>query len=74
MSPQSNGMSEAFVNTIKADYIAGANRSTAAAIIEQIPSWIEDYNTVAPLSALGFKSRLEYRSEQQSEQKLAQQS
>ena len=74
MSPQSNEMSEAFVNTIKPDYVAGADRSTAAAIIEQISPWIEDYTAVAPHSALGFKSPLEYRGEQQSEQKLAQMS
>jgi hypothetical protein len=67
-------MSEAFVNTIKGDYIAGANRSTTAAIIEQISSWIEDYTAVAPFSALGFRSRLEYCGEQQSEQNLAQKS
>ena len=36
MSPQSNGMSEAFVNTMKRDYVAGADRSTAAAVLEQI--------------------------------------
>jgi transposase InsO family protein len=47
-SPQSNGMSEAFVNTIKRDYVAGADRSTAAAVLEQISSWVEDYNAVAP--------------------------
>lgn len=33
MSPQSNGMSEAFVNTIKRDYVAGADRSTARAVL-----------------------------------------
>ena len=74
MSAQSNGMSKAFVNTSKRDYVAGADRSTAAAIIEQISSWIEDYNAVAPHSALGFKSPLEYRGEQQPEQELAQMS
>lgn len=75
MSPQSNGMSEAFVNTIKRDYVAGADRSTAAAIMDQISSWVADYNAVAPHSALGFKSPLEYRSEQQqSVEELAQMS
>lgn len=63
-SPQSNGMSEAFVNTIKRDYVAGADRSTAGAVMDQISSWIEDYNTEAPHSALGYKSPREYRSEQ----------
>jgi putative transposase len=74
MSPQSNGMSEAFVNTMKRDYVAGADRSTAAAVLQQIPSWIEDYNAVAPHSALAFKSPLEYRREHQSVDELAQMS
>lgn len=74
MSPQSNGMSEAFVNTMKRDYVAGADRSTAAAVLEQISSWVEDYNAVAPHSALGYKSPVEYRREQQSKQELAQMS
>jgi putative transposase len=74
MSPQSNGMSEAFVNTMKRDYVAGADLSTAAAVMEQIPAWIEDYNTVAPHSALDFKSPLEYRAEKPSTHELAQMS
>lgn len=61
-SPQSNGMSEAFVNTLRRDYLAGADRSTAALVLEQIPAWIADYNAVAPHSALGFQSPQQYRS------------
>lgn len=61
-SPQSNGMSEAFVNTLRRDYIAGADLSTAAAVLDQIPAWIADYNAVAPHSALGFQSPQQYRS------------
>ena len=61
-SPQSNGMSEAFVNTIKRDYVAGADRSSAASILAQIPAWIADYNAVAPHSALGYQSPQQYRS------------
>jgi len=61
-SPQSNGMSEAFVNTLRRDYIVGAELSTAAAVLEQIPAWIADYNAVAPHSALGFQSPQQYRS------------
>jgi transposase InsO family protein len=60
-SPQSNGMSEAFVNTLKRDYVAGADRSSAAVILAQLPEWITDYNAVAPHSALGYVSPLEYR-------------
>jgi putative transposase len=62
-SPESNGMSEAFVNTLRRDYVAGADRSTAAAVLEAIPAWITDYNAVAPHSALGFKAPQQYRHE-----------
>jgi len=61
-SPESNGMSEAFVNTLRRDYIVGADLSTAAMVLEQIPAWIADYNAVAPHSALGYQSPQQYRS------------
>ncbi|MGI9091491.1 MAG: DDE-type integrase/transposase/recombinase [Gemmatimonadaceae bacterium] len=60
-SPQSNGMSEAFVNTLRRDYLDGADRSTAAAVLDQVPSWISDYNGIAPHSALGYHAPAEYR-------------
>ena len=60
-SPESNGMSEAFVNTLRRDYLAGADLSTAAVVLEQIPVWIVDYNAVAPHSALGYQSPQQYR-------------
>ncbi len=60
-SPQSNGMSEAFVNTLRRDYIAGADLGTAAAVLDQVSAWIADYNGVAPHSALGYRAPVEYR-------------
>ena len=60
-SPESNGMSEAFVNTMRRDYLAGADLSSAAAVLEQIPVWFADYNAVAPHSALGYTSPQKYR-------------
>ena len=63
-SPQSNGMSEAFVNTLRRDYIAGADLSTAAVLLAQIPTWLDDYNAIAPHSALSFQSPWQYRSTQ----------
>lgn len=62
-SPESNGMSEAFVNTLKRDYVESAMLWTAERVILQIPGWIEDYNTQAPHSSLGMKSPTEYRAE-----------
>ena len=61
-SPQSNGMSEAFVNTLRRDYIVGADLSTAAIVLDQIPGWIADYNAIAPHSALGYQSPHQYLS------------
>ena len=60
-SPESNGMSEAFVNTLRRDYFAGADLSTAGAVRDQLPAWFADYNTVAPHSALGYQSPHQYR-------------
>ncbi len=49
-------MSEAFVNTLRRDYIVGAHLATAATVLDQIPAWIADYNAAAPHSALGYQS------------------
>ena len=54
-------MSEAFVNTMRRDYFAGADLSTAI-VLEQVPAWLVDYNAVAPHSALGYQSPQQYRS------------
>ena len=37
-SPQSNEMSETFVNTLRRGYLAGADRSTAASLLDQVPN------------------------------------
>jgi transposase InsO family protein len=63
-SPESNGMAEAFVNTIKRDYVGGANLSDAQTVIRQIPAWLEDYNRFAPHSALGFLSPKDFHAQQ----------
>ena len=62
-SPQSNGMSEAFVNTLKRDYVDGADCATAATVLGQLEPWLEDYNEVAPHSALGYRSPRQYQRE-----------
>ena len=60
-SPESNGMAEAFVNTLKRDYVQGADLSDADAVIQQLPAWLEDYNEIAPHSALQNLSPREWR-------------
>lgn len=60
-SPESNGMSEALVKTIKRDYVYVNDCETASKVVEMGPSWFNDYNHTAPHSALGMKSPMEYR-------------
>lgn len=60
-SPESNGMSEAFVKTFKRDYVSTHELPDAATVIRQLPEWFEDYNTVAPHSGLKYLSPREYR-------------
>jgi putative transposase len=62
-SPQSNGMAESFVNTLKRDYISQMDRSTAAAVLSQLPDVFEHFNEVHPHSALKWKSPRMYRRE-----------
>jgi len=62
-SPESNGMSEAFVNTLRRDYVSGADRRDAATLLDQVTAWIADYNAVAPHSSLGYRSPHQYRTE-----------
>ncbi|AHI06544.1 integrase catalytic region [Bdellovibrio bacteriovorus W] len=60
-SPESNGMAEAFVKTIKRDYVYQADCDSAETVLKLLPEWFADYNHVAPHSALGMKSPVEYK-------------
>jgi putative transposase len=60
-SPESNGISEAFHHTLRRDYIDGADLSSAAAVLAQLPEWVTDYRTFAPHSSLGMRTPIEYR-------------
>lgn len=57
-------MPEAFVQTLKQDYVSGADPRSAAAVLEHLPRWIPDYNAVTPHSALGYDSPLGFRKRQ----------
>lgn len=59
-SPQSNGMAEAFVRTIKRDYMRVSELPDARTVIELLPKWFEHYNTVHPHRALGYRSPREF--------------
>ena len=59
-SPQSNGMAEAFVRTIKRDYVHVSPRPDAVTVMHQLSSWFGHYNEVHPHKALGYRSPREF--------------
>lgn len=59
-SPESNGVSEAFVKTLKRDYARIQPRPDALTVLAQLPAWIEDYNTNHPHSGLQMRSPREF--------------
>jgi putative transposase len=63
-SPQSNGMAESFVKTLKRDYAKLADKPDSASVMEQLPGWFEHYNTKHPHSALQYMSPRMFREKQ----------
>lgn len=60
-SPESNGMSESFVKTLKRDYVRVTPLPDAQTVLGLVAGWITDYNTVHPHSALRMRSPVEFR-------------
>jgi len=60
-SPQSNGMAEAFVKTLKRDYARVNPCPDAASVLRRLDGWFEHYNTVHPHKALRYRSPREFR-------------
>jgi putative transposase len=59
-SPESNGMSEAFVKTFKRDYLRINPLPDAPTTLRQVAGWIDDYNEIHPHSALRMRSPREF--------------
>ena len=53
-SPQSNGMAESFVKTLKRDYDKLENRTDSKTVMAQLQGWFYDYNFYHPHSAFGY--------------------
>jgi hypothetical protein len=51
---RANGMAEAFVRTLKRDYVRVSARPDARTVINQLPIRIDHYNRVHPHRALGY--------------------
>lgn len=60
-SPQSNGMAESLVKTLKRDYLPYMNLSNAQTALTELPRVVELYNNEHPHSALGYLSPREFR-------------
>lgn len=60
-SPESNGMSEAFVKTLKRDYAQNVILIDAATVLDLLTGWFDDYNESHPHSGLRFLSPREFR-------------
>lgn len=60
-SPESNGMAESFVKTFKRDYVYMHELKDAVTVMEQLPSWFEDYNEYHPHKGLKMRSPREHR-------------
>lgn len=59
-SPQSNGMAEAFVKTMKRDYVQLTPLPDARTALQLIGGWIDDYNDNHPHSGLRMRSPREF--------------
>jgi putative transposase len=60
-SPESNGMAEAFVKTLKRDYARNVILTNAEIVLALLPAWFDDYNESHPHSGLRFLSPREFR-------------
>jgi len=59
-SPESNGMAEAFVKTVKRDYVSVTDRPDAATVLSRLAGWFEDYNEWHPHKGLRMQSPREF--------------
>ena len=59
-SPQSNGVSEAFVHTLKRDYVRVTPLPDAWSVLGLIGAWFDDYNDNHPHSGLKMRSPREF--------------
>ena len=55
-----NGMAEAFVRTLKRDYVRVSPVPDTETVMRLLPSWMAHYNEVHPHKALGYRSPREF--------------
>lgn len=59
-SPESNGLAEALVRTLKRDYVRVNPLPDALTVLRQLHRWFADYNDNHPHSGLGMRSPREF--------------
>jgi transposase InsO family protein len=59
-SPESNGLAEALVRTLKRDYVRINPLPDAVTVLQQLHRWFADYNDNHPHSGLGMRSPREF--------------
>ena len=65
-SPESNGICESFVKTLKRDYVRVNPCPSPQFVLHHLPAWLEDYNTIHPHSGLRMLSPREFINQQSS--------
>lgn len=65
-SPESNGMAESFVKTLKRDYAYVQDLWTPESVLAMLPEWFDDYNKNHPHKALKMMSPQQFRCAQAS--------
>jgi putative transposase len=63
-SPQSNGIAESLVKTIKRDCARLALHPDARTVMQQLAEWFDHYNTKHPHSALNYLPPRRFREKQ----------
>jgi hypothetical protein len=63
-SPESNGMAESLVKSLKRDYVYLADLWTADDVLRLLPTWVHDYNHERPHKGLPMLSPVEFRNQQ----------
>ena len=56
-----DGLAESFVGAFKRDYLGDAELRDAETVLAHLGGRLDDYNTLAPHSALGMRSPREHR-------------
>ncbi|MBX6741261.1 MAG: DDE-type integrase/transposase/recombinase [Acetobacteraceae bacterium] len=67
-SSESNGVCEAFIKTMKRDYVRLNPCPDAISVLQQLLAWFEDYNTIHPHSGLRMQSPREFIASQSATQ------